>query len=103
MRTYTENNRRHAVPVDAQTLAGKGNLDTMLFDVTSLAEFGYDAARRTTVLVIVQQTQEIGQRLEVAAWWRWTSSVRRDRAKGHAGSFRALGVHESSPRAVRNG
>jgi subtilisin family serine protease len=54
VRTYTENGHRHVVPADADQLVLRGKLDQRLFDVTSLVEFGYDDAHRSTVPVIVR-------------------------------------------------
>ncbi|MFD5824716.1 S8 family serine peptidase [Lentzea sp. NPDC060358] len=54
VRTFTRDGHRHVVPADAVPLVGNGKLDPRLFDVTSLAEFGYDDARRGTVPVIVR-------------------------------------------------
>ncbi|MFI6101569.1 S8 family peptidase [Lentzea sp. NPDC051213] len=54
VRTYTQNGHQHVVPADAMQLVAGGKLDPRLFDVTSLIEFGYDDARRTTVPVIVR-------------------------------------------------
>lgn len=54
VRTFTRDGHQHVVPADALPLVGNGKLDPRLFDVTSLAEFGYDDARRDTVPVIVR-------------------------------------------------
>ncbi|GGP66230.1 S8 family peptidase [Saccharothrix coeruleofusca] len=52
--TYSENGRQYVVPDDAEPLIAGGKLDRRLFDVTSLVEFGYDDAERSTVPVIVR-------------------------------------------------
>jgi subtilisin family serine protease len=52
--TFTRDGHQHVVPADALPLVANGKLDPRLFDVTSLAEFGYDDARRNTVPVIVR-------------------------------------------------
>ncbi|MFJ5988506.1 S8 family serine peptidase [Lentzea sp. NPDC092896] len=54
VRTFTRDGHQHVVPADAIALVDSGKLDPRLFDVTSLAEFGYDDSRRTTVPVIVR-------------------------------------------------
>lgn len=54
VRTYTRDGHQHVVPADAVALVAGGKLDPRLFDVTSLAEFGYDDARRDSVPVIVR-------------------------------------------------
>ncbi|MGW6446178.1 S8 family serine peptidase [Lentzea sp. NPDC055074] len=54
VRTFTRDGHRHVVPADAIALVDNGKLDPRLFDVTSLAEFGYDDARRGTIPVIVR-------------------------------------------------
>ncbi|MEV6241799.1 S8 family serine peptidase [Lentzea sp. NPDC051838] len=54
VRTFTQNGHQHVVPVDAVPLVANGKLDPRLFDVTSLVEFGYDDARRSTVPLIVR-------------------------------------------------
>ncbi|HUQ55363.1 S8 family serine peptidase [Lentzea sp.] len=54
VRTFTRDGHQHVVPADAVPLVGNGKLDPRLFDVTSLVEFGYDDARRSTVPVIVR-------------------------------------------------
>lgn len=52
--TYSENGRQFVLPDDAEPLVASGKLDRRLFDVTSLVEFGYDDAERSTVPVIVR-------------------------------------------------
>ncbi|MCX2954682.1 S8 family serine peptidase [Lentzea sp. NEAU-D7] len=54
VRTFTRDGHQHVVPADAIALVDGGKLDPRLFDVTSLAEFGYDDSRRSTVPVIVR-------------------------------------------------
>lgn len=54
VRTFTRDGHQHVVPADAVALVAGGKLDPRLFDVTSLAEFGYDDARRDSVPVIVR-------------------------------------------------
>lgn len=54
VRTFTRDGHRHVVPADAIALVDNGKLDPRLFDVTSLAEFGYDDARRSSIPVIVR-------------------------------------------------
>ncbi|MET9228026.1 S8 family serine peptidase [Lentzea sp. NPDC003310] len=54
VRTFLRDGHRHVVPADAIALVDNGKLDPRLFDVTSMAEFGYNDARRGTVPVIVR-------------------------------------------------
>jgi subtilisin family serine protease len=54
VRTFTRDGHQHVVPADAIALVDSGKLDPRLFDVTSLAEFGYDDSRRTTIPVLVR-------------------------------------------------
>lgn len=54
VRTSTRNGHQHAVPADAVSLVNSGKLDPRLFDVTSLAEFGYDDAHRGNVPLMVR-------------------------------------------------
>ncbi len=54
VRTYKRDGHQHVVPADAVPLVANGKLDPRLFDVTSLVEFGYDDARRSTVPLIVR-------------------------------------------------
>ncbi|GHH39757.1 S8 family peptidase [Lentzea cavernae] len=65
VRAFTRDGHRHVVPADAIALVDNGKLDPRLFDVTSLAEFGYDDARRSTVPVIVRPAA--GARSDVTA------------------------------------
>ncbi|MET9628748.1 S8 family serine peptidase [Lentzea sp. NPDC006480] len=54
VRTFLQNGHQHVVPADAVALVANGKLDSRLFDVTSLLEFGYDDAHRSSVPVIVR-------------------------------------------------
>ncbi|MCS7477916.1 S8 family serine peptidase [Umezawaea endophytica] len=63
--SYQDGGHLHVVPQDAAALVAQGKVDHRLFDVTSLVEFGYDDARRSTVPVIVRPAA--GARAEVGA------------------------------------
>ncbi|MGW6934878.1 S8 family peptidase [Lentzea sp. NPDC054927] len=65
VRTFTRNGHQHVVPADAVVLVSQGKLDSRLFDVTSLVEFGYDDARRDSVPVIVRPA--VGARSGITA------------------------------------
>ncbi|MFD4637188.1 S8 family serine peptidase [Lentzea sp. NPDC058436] len=54
VRMHVRDGHQHVVPFDAAALVDSGKLDPRLFDVTSLAGFGYDDARRDTVPLIVR-------------------------------------------------
>jgi subtilisin family serine protease len=56
MRTYTERGHRYVVPADAAPLVASGKVDRRLFDVTAMAGFGYDDAKRATVPVLVRRS-----------------------------------------------
>ncbi|WP_176929812.1 S8 family serine peptidase [Lentzea albidocapillata] len=57
--TYKENGHTYVVPQDAAPLLRDGKLDRRLFDVTTLAAFGYDDAKRDTTPLIVKQTNSV--------------------------------------------
>ncbi|GLY49381.1 S8 family serine peptidase [Lentzea sp. NBRC 102530] len=54
VRTFTRDGHQNVVPADAIALVDNGKLDARLFDVTLLADFGYDDARRGGVPLIVR-------------------------------------------------
>ena len=132
VRTFTRDGHQHVVPADAIALVDSGKLDPRLFDVTSLAEFGYDDSRRNTVPVIVRPAagarsgitalaakgsvngtgdrhgREVGQRLGVAARRRGREGVARRRPQGdarpqHQADRRAGGVAGRCHRQGREG
>jgi subtilisin family serine protease len=50
---YTSKGRNHVVPTDVLDLVATGRVDQRLFDITTLLEFGYDDANRSSVPLIV--------------------------------------------------
>ncbi|MEU6155901.1 S8 family serine peptidase [Actinosynnema sp. NPDC047251] len=70
--TYRRDGRLHVVPVDALGPLAQGRLDPRLFDVTGLAEAGYDDARRDDVPLIVTGDAD---RLRAAAGLRVTRDL----------------------------
>jgi len=54
--TFRVQGHDYVIPADARTMVATGELDRRLFDVTALADFGYDDAHRATVPLIVTHT-----------------------------------------------
>ncbi|ONI79436.1 hypothetical protein ALI144C_26875 [Actinosynnema sp. ALI-1.44] len=54
--TYKHDGHTFVVPQDALSLLTQGRLDERLFDVTTLAESGYDDAHRATLPLIISHT-----------------------------------------------
>jgi subtilisin family serine protease len=51
--SYRSHGHLHVIPSDARPLVAAGRLDSRLFDVTSLIEFGYDERRAELPLIVV--------------------------------------------------
>ncbi|MFC5056571.1 S8 family serine peptidase [Saccharothrix xinjiangensis] len=89
-RTFHRAGRLHVVPLDAAAPLAAGRLDLRLFDVTGLAEAGYDDARRDTVPLIVSGVRPAAPALWVTGDLPAATFTAQVAKSGAATAFRSL-------------